>query len=131
MKDFDKLELRFLVTQAIRQPGSDPHTLRASEMFGVPPEAVTADQRMFAKQESFVDRYTSRTGRLSTSVPQVQRIPLTPFKVNQESFQRQAAAANEWAHEWYALTLTEMDAWRMYGIECELIGDELLLAMKP
>lgn len=36
---------------------SDPHKLQASQMFGVPYEQVTSEQRQAAKQRSYFRRY--------------------------------------------------------------------------
>lgn len=60
----------------------DAHVERAAKMYGVPPEEVTPEMRMDAKERAFIENYrgTWRTtlGRFKCREPQPQNIPITP-----------------------------------------------------
>jgi len=49
--------------EGIKRPASpvqDPYALKASQLFGVPLEAVTQEQRSFAKAEFYRELYSYR-----------------------------------------------------------------------
>ena len=69
--DFSQIEMRIAALNGLPTAGGDIHAQKASELYGVPEDQVTPDQRRVAKTYNFGEIYGSQVAHIEDALDQL------------------------------------------------------------